>query len=58
MAARVNQITINQATINQADVVDARWNYKGNIKVGNIATWSTLPSDRVFVSEKIREYAG
>ena len=29
-------------------VVDARWYYKGNIKVGNIATFSTLPSDREF----------
>lgn len=42
---------INKERINPATVVDARWNYKGNIKVGNIATWSTLASDRVFVSE-------
>ena len=33
-------------------VVDARWYFKGNIKVGNIPTFSTLPSDREFVTEK------
>ena len=26
----------------------AKWNYKGNIKVGNIATFSTLASDQTF----------
>ena len=42
----------------QKNVVDARWNFNGNIKVGNIATWSTLPSDRVFVSEVFGEVKG
>ena len=42
----------------QNNVVDARWNYNGNIKVGNIATWSTLPSDRTFVSERYGEVKG
>lgn len=37
--------------VEQAQVVDARWNFNGNIKVGNIATWSTLPGDEMFVSE-------
>lgn len=32
-------------------MVDARWNYNGNMKVGNIATWSTLASDRMFETE-------
>ena len=33
------------------EVVDARWNFNGNIKVGNIATWSTLPGDGEFTSK-------
>lgn len=42
----------------QESVVDARWNYDGNIKVGNIATLSTLPGDRTFVSERYGEVKG
>lgn len=42
----------------QSAVVDARWNFDGNIKVGNIATWSTLPSDMTFVSEHYGEVKG
>lgn len=44
--------------IEQSQVVDARWNYNGNIKVGNIATWSKLPGDAVFVSERYGEVKG
>lgn len=44
--------------VNQNEVVDARWNFKGNTKVGNIATWSTLPSDMTFVSERYGEVKG
>ena len=43
---------------NQNEVVDARWNFKGNIKVGNIATWSVLPGDMTFISEKYGEVNG
>ena len=32
-------------------IVDARWNFKGNIKVGNIATWSTLPGDKEYITD-------
>ena len=39
------------ATFNTSEIVDARWNFKGNIKVGNIATWSTLPGDVEFNSK-------
>ena len=39
------------AMIVDARIVDARWNFKGNVKVGNIATWSTLPSDRTFATK-------
>lgn len=42
----------------QSAVVDARWNFDGNIKVGNIATWSTLPSDATFISEHYGEVKG
>ena len=40
------------ANVNVKTLVDARWNFNGNIKVGNIATWSTLPSNRIFFSQK------
>lgn len=35
----------------QDTICDARWNYRGNVKVGNIATWSTLASDREFQTQ-------
>lgn len=38
--------------MNQNSVCDARWYYNGNIKVGNIATFSTLAGDGEFVTEK------
>ena len=44
--------------IEQSAVMDPRWNFNGNIKVGNIATWSTLPSDRVFESERYGKVKG
>jgi len=34
--------------MNTATIVDARWYYDGNIKVGNIATFSTLPGDKEY----------
>lgn len=33
-----------------ASIVDARWYYKGNLKVGNIATFSKLPGDMNFAT--------
>lgn len=38
--------------MDQSMVVDARWYFNGNIKVGNIATFSTLAGDGEFVTEK------
>lgn len=38
--------------MNQSLVIDARWYYEGNIKVGDIATFSKLASDRDFYTEK------
>ena len=44
--------------MNQNTIVDARWNYSGNTKVGQIATFSTLPSDKVFESQKYGKVQG
>lgn len=54
VVARKTPITV----VNQSEVVDARWNFKGNIKVGKIATWSVLPSDITFVSKKYGDVKG
>lgn len=52
MKNNTKNVAVNTANANVTNtIVDARWNFKGNIKVGNIATWSTLPGDGEFNSK-------
>ena len=44
--------------MNQVQIVDARWNFKGNIKLGEIATWSKLPGEGTFVSQRYGAVSG
>lgn len=44
--------------MNQNMVIDARWNFSGNIKVGKIATWSKLPGEGMFVSQRYGAVSG
>ena len=47
----MNTVVANEILENSViamNVVDARWYYKGNLKVGNIATFSKLPGDMYF----------